>query len=83
MNGRSIFGTLRAMRALSLTASMLILSGCATLTALGETETDRAYCDAFRPISWSARDTDQTIREVKAHNATGRDICAWQVPPEE
>lgn len=61
--------------ALILSAAALTLSSCATLTAGGETE--RALCSSFRPITWSTQDTDQTIREVKAHNAVGVSVCGW------
>jgi hypothetical protein len=35
----------------------------------------RTVCAIFKPISWSARDTDETIGAVKAHNAAHRRIC--------
>lgn len=66
--------------ALTLIAATLTLGSCASLT--GGDETDRALCTQFRPISWSTRDTDQTIREVKAHNAVGVAVCSWEVPGE-
>jgi hypothetical protein len=36
----------------------------------------RAVCAIFAPIAWSMRDTDETIRAVKSHNAAHRRICA-------
>lgn len=61
-----------------------ILSGCATMTGFGATEPPpdpRAIaCGAFRPIGWSTRDTEQTIREVKSHNAAWRVVCAEPKP---
>ena len=60
-------------------ATMLALAtlaaGCATTTAGVATETGRALCDVFRPIPWSARDTDETIGAVKAHNAKWEAMC--------
>jgi hypothetical protein len=32
-------------------------------------------CRTFVPIGWSLRDTDQTIIEVKAHNAAHLKTC--------
>lgn len=52
------------------------LAGCQT--AGGVTETRSALCDQFQPIRWSSQDTDQTVREAKAHNATGKAICGWK-----
>lgn len=63
---------------------MLPLAACGTLTASGGTdlppEVDpvKVACEAFGPISWSSRDTDQTIREVKAHNAAYAAVCGHQ-----
>lgn len=59
-------------------ALAMLASGCATTTAGVVTETGRALCDVFRPIGWSAADTDDTIRAVKAHNATGMRVCGWK-----
>lgn len=36
------------------------------------------FCAIAQPITWSTRDTDQTIREVKSHNATGVALCRWK-----
>jgi len=33
------------------------------------------YCDVEKPISWSTKDTDQTIRDVKEHNAVYKSLC--------
>lgn len=32
-------------------------------------------CNAFRPIDWSSRDTDETILAAKEHNAAYAEIC--------
>lgn len=54
--------------------TMVILTSCATRTASVET---KLFCDVAWPITWHADDTDQTIREVKAHNRVGKDMgCA-------
>ncbi|MCA3700803.1 MAG: hypothetical protein IOB84_13605 [Brevundimonas sp.] len=54
-----------------------------SLTGSGETEVPvarpgaEAFCDLARPITWSTRDTDETIRGVKEHNAVGARLCGW------
>lgn len=53
----------------------LLAAGCVTTTGGGET---KVFCAAARPIAWSTADTDNTIREVKAHNAVGRALCGWR-----
>jgi hypothetical protein len=53
--------------------SMLILPACARTTAtVGPTDIS---CAVFRPISWYAKDTDDTIREVKSFNAAWTAVC--------
>lgn len=54
-------------------ALLLILPGCATMT--GTAETNGAACNVWKPISWSVKDTDQTIAEVKVSNARRKGFC--------
>jgi hypothetical protein len=35
-------------------------------------------CAAFQPIRWSRRDTDETIRQAKEHNAAWKALCNMQ-----
>lgn len=53
--------------------SSFLLTGCATLT--GTKGTDAAVCDVWRDVSWSKKDTDQTITEVKVNNARREGWC--------
>lgn len=53
----------------------LILTGCASKTSSGGTSL--TFCDGAKPIFWSSKDTDGTIRQVKEHNAVGVDACGW------
>lgn len=53
----------------------LLLTGCQTT---GSSETDAAYCRAFKPILWSGSDTPETIDQAKAHNAVGVALCRWK-----
>jgi hypothetical protein len=52
---------------------LLILTGCATTAIVGA---DAIDCTAFEPIRWPNRDTDETIRQVKGHNAAWKAICS-------
>lgn len=65
----------RMTRGLLLIAAMLTTAGCATTTPSAAT---RGACGAFRAITWERADTDGTIRQVKAHNAVGRELCGWR-----
>lgn len=58
------------------------LVGCATgprqPTVTAATEPDPAEgwaCLAFRPITWSSRDTSETAQQVMAHNAVWDAVC--------
>lgn len=59
-----------------------IPTACAPTTASVATDPPPAAtspaalaCRAFAPILWSTRDTDETIRQVRAHNAAHRALC--------
>jgi len=54
---------------------LLSLSGCASLTGIAATRPVDTSCEAFKPISWSVKDTDETIIEVKRHNAKFAALC--------
>lgn len=64
-------------------ASMLILSstlsGCALLTSSsGPKPTYNpvpAMCEIFVPIKWSKADTDETLKQIKAHNGVWLQLC--------
>lgn len=67
-------------------SSMLILASCATLTTLigGRTErvdVNAVACGAFAPITWADADTDDTIRQVRAHNAAWMALCSDGAAP--
>lgn len=66
----TLFGK-RSKRAMLL-CGMLLTAGCVKPTGFGATD---GACRAFSPISWSASDTDETIRDVKAHNAAHKAAC--------
>lgn len=65
--------------ALMLSAVTLILTACATTTGSVETSTPppaaETFCQIAKPISWSTKDTDETIRQVKEHNAVFLRLC--------
>lgn len=72
------------MPALTLLLVMPILAGCARTMASVAT-TDYGLCDdprteekwdgLLQPIRWSVNDTDETIRQAKANNAQGLELC--------
>lgn len=76
---------MRKRLAMLLLFAMPTLTACETLTASGgtdlppEVDPAKVACAVFGPISWSLRDTDGTIREVKAHNAAWRALCGTEV----
>ena len=51
-------------------ATSLLVGACSKTTATGGTE-----CSLWQPISWSVKDTPQTISEVKVSNARRRAFC--------
>lgn len=58
--------------------SLVILPGCGTMTKTVAPTSDKVTCAALRPLSWSRKDTDQTIAEIKEDNAAKRAICpSW------
>lgn len=67
---------LRRLTTLALlsTGLTLTIANCAGTMAIDAIER-RAVCVMFRPIAWSIRDTDETIRAVKAHNAAHKRTC--------
>ncbi|KMO33305.1 hypothetical protein VQ02_21155 [Methylobacterium variabile] len=43
-----------------------------------EIQADAArFCQTARPITYSTRDTPETRRQVRAHNARGVAVCGW------
>ncbi len=44
---------------------------------------DKVTCTALRQLSWSRKDTDQTIAEIKEDNAAKRAICPKQSPAKQ
>lgn len=61
---------------------LLVLSlatSCARTTAT-VVPTDIS-CQVFLPISWSQKDTDRTIAEIKLHNAVYAAVCPKAPPP--
>lgn len=48
------------------------------MTTASKGRTDAApFCRVAEPITWSAKDTDRTIAQVKEHNAVGKSLCGW------
>lgn len=61
----------------------MTLAGCATMTGIGATDTERQLqrvCILWTGVSWSTKDTDQTIVDVKVNNAKRDAFCAAYGP---
>lgn len=52
-----------------------MLAGCGSTTNLSGP--DASFCSAARAIYWSSKDTDQTLAQVREHNAVGKTLCGW------
>jgi hypothetical protein len=74
----------RSRPAIALLAIFPLLQACQTTrkpspTAAietGSSQTEGWACLAFRPISWSMKDTPQTAEQVRAHNAAWDAVCS-------
>ena len=51
---------------------MLTLTSCATTDIA---VSSKVVCAVWQPVTWSSKDTHQTIREVKINNANRTDFC--------
>ncbi|MGI9351967.1 MAG: hypothetical protein ACR2O3_10425 [Rhizobiaceae bacterium] len=69
----------RLLPAAALVVIALVLTGCQMVPTVGSDNT-RWYCEGFRPITWSARDTTETINQIVEHNAVWESLCNWQKP---
>lgn len=56
-----------------------ILPACSTMTTASSAPTNatKVACQSFAPITWSGKDTPQTVVQVKEHNAAGKELCGW------
>ena len=64
------------MRWTLLIPSILILNGCASLTGIvGIENTNTKVCGIWRDVTWSKKDTNQTIGEIKVNNAKREAWC--------
>jgi hypothetical protein len=64
------------MRLLLVMLLALPLTNCASLMATPVT--NGAVCGVWKPISWSKKDTDLTITEIKVSNARREGWCEGQ-----
>lgn len=57
------------------------LASCASLTSLRDVkpaasvDPNRVACGSFSPITWSPADTDESIAQIKEHNAAWKRLC--------
>lgn len=64
------------MRLVLMSISLPLMAGCATLGAGNSTRYLDTSCEAFRPITYSSRDTAETVAEIRAHNRVLDVLCA-------
>lgn len=67
------FSKRRSMPAVWLAAA-LTLTSCQTMDISGP-DPDLVACRSFEPVTWSATDTPETIKQIKAHNAAWMAVC--------
>ncbi len=63
---------MRVLKRLAPPAAALLLAGCATTTPTAVTDTS---CLALEPITYSIKDTPETIAQIRAHNAAWDTLC--------
>lgn len=64
---------------LSLLGSLSILAACGGMTpSSAPTSAPSEFCAIARPITWSRKDTDQTILAIKEYDAVGVKLCGWR-----
>jgi hypothetical protein len=54
-------------------ALLMILPSCASVTSTSAT--NGSACEVWKDISWSSKDTDQTIKDIKVNNARRDGWC--------
>ena len=60
---------------------MMLMPSCApTLSSVTSEGVVRIGREAFKPITWSARDTSVTVRQIKVHNEVGVELGLWDPP---
>ncbi len=77
MNWKSF--TASASAALLTLATTSFLAGCSPTTSTLTVETEGAIaagvCQAWKPVTYSSRDTEQTQLEARANNAARASYC--------
>lgn len=66
---------LRTLAKLSVLTTPIILTACST--TMDSAVNDLSFCAAAQPIRWSTKDTQETVWQIKEHNAVGRVSCGW------
>lgn len=77
---------------LLLLGTLLILPSCASLTSTAgrdasapdvtTTRAETSYCRVARPLSYDRlADTEQTVAEIKSHNAVYDGLCPLETAP--
>lgn len=67
----AIVGRTPHLKLTTLCVATLLLAGCSKTTGTAATDA----CLFWQPVSWSQKDTKQTIAEVKTNNARRKAWC--------
>ena len=67
----SLIAPTRLARHLTLLLIVILIPSCGTMTG----SSVRTECETFKPIYWSSRDSFETVKQVKAHNAAWAALC--------
>lgn len=55
-----------------------LLGGCQTTASAATSTPAPGACLIFKPIYWSSKDTLETQKQARAHNAAGVSLCGWK-----
>ena len=68
---------------LALLSGLVMLAGCQTI--LGRSNATRVgllgrapFCSVAEPITYSRRDTVETVKQIRELNAVGIELCGWK-----
>ena len=65
--------------------SLIALTACGLVTSSSgltpDYKPETLMCEVFVPIMWSRKDTDETIKAVKIHNAVWLSTCGPIIRP--
>ncbi len=73
-------GPIRILIGLQLSLLLVSVTACQTMgsdVTRGANLSVPVACLAFQPIRWSSKDTLETQKQARGHNAVGVSLCGW------